>query len=218
MKDNTALDSDRCDKIRQETWPLFQALPMFFIRVRDDPRTRTTTLTSSQLSDFMSILQSRSFPHLHNVEIMISYIELPIYKTPATEPSSSYSGSPPSKLPAISKWKQDRQHPAKYRGMAPSARFYVNGKMIRENLPRPVVASSTPHLHRGGVNAVNNFGDAYHAQSPGNPMVSNDRHGLSLHRHFTPPDSITDMEDTRRSSAVSTAESPGQGTALNGVL
>lgn len=161
----------------------------------------------------MSILQSRSFPHLHNMEIMISYIELPIYENAATEPSSSYSGSPPPKLPAISKWKQDRQHPTKYRGMAPAARFYINGKMIRENLPRPIVMSSAPHLHRAGVYAHNNFNNAYHVQSPGNPMDSND-----MHRHFTPPESVIDMEDTRRSSAVSTAESPGQSTAMNGLL
>lgn len=80
------------------------------------------------MSDLLYIIPS--FPHLHDVELIVAYKEVP-------QPSDV------GRMKAPGHWKSDPDS-ARYLGFAPGGKFYRNGVLIRENNARPAQTSKTP--------------------------------------------------------------------------
>ncbi|KAI1405823.1 hypothetical protein F4819DRAFT_349275 [Hypoxylon fuscum] len=95
-------------------------------------------------SDFLYIVPT--VPHLRNVKLSISYCELPEHESAL------------KKWTAPGKWKQDPDA-ARYGRFAPRSKYYINGQMVGEDLPKPYTMSKTPFPEhrvprRGGFTAV----------------------------------------------------------------
>ena len=97
-----------------------------------------------KVSDFLYIVPT--IPHLRNVKISIDYRELPEEESALTTFNSP------------TKWKQDPD--ASIRGpFAPRYKYYVNGQLIGEDMPKSYTPSKDPFPEhrvprRGGLVAV----------------------------------------------------------------
>lgn len=86
-----------------------------------------------------------TIPHLRSLELAIAYRELPEHE------SQLRTWAP------LQKWKLDADAD-RFRGFAPRNKYYVNGELVREDLPGLSATSSTPfpekRVPRKGLQAV----------------------------------------------------------------
>lgn len=131
------LDFSTQQVLLKAAWERFEALDMFFVKVRkgfESPRPRVPSLINAlQLSDFLYTVPN--IPHLRNVRLGVEYREL-------LENESQLIG-----WQTMSKWKND-PGVERFHGFAPRFKYYVNGIMVGEELPTPHQTSPIPFPER----------------------------------------------------------------------
>jgi hypothetical protein len=102
-------------RLREEAWEKFRNMDMFFVK----------------LSDLMYTVSN--IPHLRNTQLAVEYRELL-----ESEAQSMQWG-----WGTCQKWKQDPDA-ARYHGLAPRCKYYLNGALVGEDMPQLAQTSSTP--------------------------------------------------------------------------
>ena len=180
--------------INKETAPKFFALDMFFVKVRLFRWSSTADaagLTFRQVSELMYIVPT--FPHLRNIRLRVNYQELPEHESQLLTWGDTGA--------ACKRWKSDPGAEARH-GFAPRAKYYINGELVGEHMPKTALTSKTPfdldRVPRRGLVAVKPD-DPHYARlcreqglehllagtpSPGLP---NGVHGSPLNHKMGPP-------------------------------
>lgn len=128
-----SLPSDVMERLRSEAWDRFLKTDMFFVKVSFTPLpllTKTQPLTrTNQLSDLLFIVPT--IPHLRNLRLSVEYREL------AESEAQLFVWKP------LIKWKSD-PGADRFHGFAPRHKYYVNGDLVGEEMPKWSRTSKTP--------------------------------------------------------------------------
>ncbi|KAI9740646.1 MAG: Set3 complex subunit with deacetylase activity, meiotic-specific repressor of sporulation proteins [Claussenomyces sp. TS43310] len=189
-------DGALSSKMRNEAWPLFQAHPMFFVK----------------LSDFMSIVPR--YPHLKSIEMLVKYRELP--------PNESWL----EKVTFPAKWKQDEDAGSRFGFCPGTKHYingqfsHEDKPKLGRTSSRPFPSRRVPRI--GGIHEVFPGDPSYERLCKEQGLehllvgqaVDNRPAQNGIVNGATPPESnTTNEDDSRRLSATSSVASMA---AVNG--
>lgn len=159
-----------------------------------------------------------TFPHLRNTEVIVNYCEVREASSP---------------LPYVPKWRQD-PGVERFHGFAPMNKYYVNGTMVKEQLPGMSPTSKTPfpegRVPRRGLQQVypddpeyaqlcQQQGLEHLLKAASSPSLPNGVHPSPPISHESLPETIdrshSDVDATARASLTAEAQQHQDGP--NGV-